>query len=365
MDLTLTEEQRILFDSVSRLASDLAGAEAAAIRAALVDLGLTELGLDPQDPMIAEGVLVAEALGKARLAHPYVFTHLGAARALAGQPGFEALAGRIASGAAVLAPALYEPGRRYTLTPEGCVLAGGRLDGVKAVVMGGDVATDLLVSARDRAGQVVLAVIGVSTPGVTRRPFAALDGRGGAELRFAGVAVDDAAILARGPEAEACLVAMVERIGAGLVADSLGAMSALMAMTAEHLRTRKQFGRPIGAFQALQHRYVDMSLAHELARSMSVAAARALEFLSGDARARVIATARLQAAESGRKIGEEAIQMHGAMGMTAEYPAGSYLKRLMVNAASFGDADHHLDRLIALGQDTTPDAAAADRSNAA
>lgn len=359
MDLTLSEEQRILFDTVVRMGADLAGLDDGARRRRLAEFGLTALGLDANEPMIAEGVQVAEALGKARVPDAYVFTHLGAARALAGEPRSAALAEGVAEGTAILAPALHEPGRRYALTPMQTTLANGRLNGRKVAVMGGDVATHALVSARDGAGQTLLAVLAIATPGVTRRPFTALDGRGGAELGFDNVAVGDGDVLASGPEAERLLEAMALRISAGLVADSVGAMTSLMEMTAEFLRTRRQFGKPIGAFQALQHRFVDMKLAHELARSMAMACARALESLQGDERARVIATGRLQAADSGRKIGEEAVQMHGAMGMTAEYPAGAFLKRLMVNAASFGDADYHLDRLIALAEP------AANRSDAA
>ncbi|HPD91370.1 MAG: hypothetical protein H6900_16740 [Rhodobacter sp.] len=348
MDLILTEEQRILFDTVSRLGADIAGFDPAARRARLAEFGLTALGLDADEPMIAEGVLVAEALGQARVNEAYVHTHLGAARALAGQPAAAALASEIAAGTAILAPALHEPGRRYDLTPALTTLQNGRLDGRKVAVMGGDVASHALVSARDDHEQLVLVVLPLAAPGVTRRPFATLDGRGGAELALDGAT--EGAVLASGPAAERLLADMVARIDAGLVADSVGAMSALMAMTAEYLRTRRQFGKSIGAFQALQHRFVDMKLAHELARSMAIASARALEMLEGPERDRVLASARLQAADSGRRIGEEAIQMHGAMGMTAEYPAGGFFKRLLVNAASFGDADHQLDRLIALAR---------------
>lgn len=348
MDLILSEEQRILFDTVTRLGADIAGLDAPARRARLADFGLTALGLDADEPMIAEGVLVAEALGQTRVNDAYVHTHLGAARALAGQPAFTGLASEIAEGKAILAPAIHEPGRRYDLSPALTVLENGRLTGRKSVVMGGDVASHALVSACDGHGQLVLLVLPVATPGMTRRPFATLDGRGGAELVFDGAS--GGAVLASGPAAERLLTRMVARIDAGLVADSVGAMTALMEMTAEYLKTRRQFGKPIGAFQALQHRFVDMKLAHELARSMAIASARALEMLEGEECDRVLASARLQAADSGRRIGEEAIQMHGAMGMTAEYPAGAFFKRLLVNAASFGDADHQLDRLVALAR---------------
>lgn len=348
MDLTLTEEQRILFDSVSRMAEGIAALDPAQRHRQMVDFGLTALGLDPDEPMIAEGLLAAEALGQSRLADAWVFTQLGAARAIAGDPRFAALADAIAGGSATLAPALHEPGRRHDPLPGLTRLEGGCLYGHKAGAIGADAATHLLVTARDPAGQLVLAVVEAGAHGVARRSFGALDGRGGAEVIFHAVPLGAAAILATGARAEQMLTDLCERISAGLVAHSVGAMTSLMQMTATHLQTRKQFGRPIGAFQVLQHRFVDMKLAHELARSMAIASARALDSLQGEARSHVIATARIQAAASGRKIGEEAIQMHGAMGMTAEYPAGFFLKRLIVNAASYGDADHHLDRLIAL-----------------
>ena len=348
MEFVLNEEQKILSDTLNRLAPKLAGLEPTERLTAMAEFGLTGLGLDPEEPMIMESVLAAEALGRANVPDVFAFTHIGAAQALARYASFAGLTEEISEGRATVAPAFHEPGRRYDLAPANTRLANGRLNGTKALVFGGDGASHLLASARDGGGQTVLVNLPLDTPGIARRVFTGIDGRSGAEITFADVIVPDAAIVCSGAAADRTIAGTEARISAALVADSVGAMTVLMEMTAEYLQTRKQFGRPIGAFQALQHRFVDMKLAHELARSMMLGAARALESLEGTARTQVIATARLQTAESGRKIGEEAIQMHGAMGMTAEYPAGRYLKRLIVNAASFGDPDTQLDRLTAL-----------------
>lgn len=344
MQFTLNEEQSILKDSVGKMIADLAarGGEAQARRTAMAEFGLTQLGLDPEEGLEIEGALVAEAIGAALLPDPYAFAQLGAARVLAGLPGQEALVEAIGEGTALVLPALFEPGHRYALTPARTTLANGTLTGAKSVVLGAQEASHFLVSALD-AGETVLALVPAAD--ATLRPFPGLDGRDGADLTFD--AVTSAEIVARGAVAEAAIAELYDRVNAALVAEAVGAMGALMEMTTEFLHTRHQFGKPIGVFQVLRHRLVDMNTSYQLARSMATAAALALRDLPPQGRASVISAARLQAAESGRHIGEEAVQLHGAMGMTAEYPAGNYLKRLMALAAVFGDADTHLDRLAA------------------
>jgi alkylation response protein AidB-like acyl-CoA dehydrogenase len=131
-------------------------------------------------------------------------------------------------------------------------------------------------------------------------------------------------------------------------------MAALFDLTAEYLRTRKQFGAPIGKFQALQHKLVDMKVALELARSVAAAEAMAVDVADAEVRRRFIAAAKVQVARSGRFIGQAAIQLHGAMGMTDEYGAGRYLKRLVVIGALHGDLAHHLERFAASTEPAGP-----------
>lgn len=353
MQFALNEEQVILKDSVTRMIRDLAesGADAATRRAALADFGLFQLGLDPDDRMEVESALVAEAIGATLLPDPFAFSQLGAARVLAGLDGQVEIVEAIGRGAALVIPALFEPGRRYELTPAATRLAeagnGLALSGAKSVVLSAAEATHFLVSARDDEGEACLLLVPAGAEGLRRRDFPGLDGRDGADLDFDAVAIVPGAVVARGAEAERAIAELYDRVGAALVSEAVGAMGALMEMTTEFLGTRRQFGVPIGTFQTLQHRLVDMNTATQLARSMAIASALALRDLPEAGRQSVVSSARLQAAESGRHVGEEAIQLHGAMGMTAEYPAGRYLKRLLALSALYGDADTHLDRLAA------------------
>ncbi len=136
---------------------------------------------------------------------------------------------------------------------------------------------------------------------------------------------------------------------AALCAEAVGVMDAMQASSVEYLKTRRQFGRAIGEFQALQHRAVDMYVALELARSMALFATMTADDPDADERRRAIAAAKVQIGRSGRRIGQEAIQLHGGIGMTMEYAVGHHFKRMTMIDRAFGDADHHLARLAATG----------------
>lgn len=352
MQLALSEDQTILDDSVTRFLRDLAGRDATADerRAAMAEFGLFQLGLDPDDPMPVECMLVAKAIGAALVPSSFAFAQ-SAARTLVELGGSDDLTARIASGDATVIPALHEPGCRYDLAPSVTRLSaegtGFRLDGAKSVVLGAAEASHFLLSAAMPDESPALVLVPAATLGVGRRDFTGLDGRNGAELALVAVGIGPEEVIVSGEAAKAAIADLSDRIGAALAAEAVGAMEALMAMTIDYLATRKQFGVPIGSFQALQHRLVDMNTSFQLAKSMALAAALSLRDLPHPARQTVVSSARVQVAESGRHVGEEAIQLHGAMGMSAEYPAGRYLKRLMALAALYGDADWHLDRLAA------------------
>ena len=360
MDFILSQDQAALRSSIERFCADLKPEQGLAARwAQFAEMGLLGLAFGEDHGGIGGGGvelgLVAEQIGRHLLKLPYVPAVVVAGSLLASLADAEradALLPAVAEGRLVVIPAFYEPGARYDLiapaTTAVAVEGGYRLDGRKAVVIGGGLADLLLVSARIEGGEgVALFLVQADAPGVTRRLVQSLDGPDCAEVRFEAVALPGAARLGGAGQALGAIRAAVERGEAALVAEAVGAMGALFEQTAEYLRTRKQFGQPIGKFQALQHRLVDMKIALELTRSLASAAAMAVDDAEPAERARIVAAARVQAANAGRMIGQQAIQMHGAMGMTDELAIGHYVKRLMVLSAQAGDAAANLSRFMA------------------
>ena len=218
----------------------------------------------------------------------------------------------------------------------------------------GDCADRLLVTARvsgdrrDRMG-IGLFLVDPSAPGVTRRGYPTQDGLRAAEVALSGVRVPPADALGEPGNALEAIERVVDEAIAALCAEAVGTMQAMHETTLEYLKTRQQFGRPIGQFQVLQHRSVDMLVALEQARSMAMfAAVMAAEEDAGQRR-RAIAAAKVQIGRSGRHIGQEAIQLHGGIGMTMEYKVGHYFKKMTMIDMLFGDADAHLAALARLG----------------
>lgn len=261
-----------------------------------------------------------------------------------------------AQGELQLALAVHEDGARYDwekVAARAMPAAGGFvLHGHKTLVLDGDVAGLYLVVARtageagDRHGLTVFAV-DACAPGVTVRGFDTLDGRRAANLNLNEVVVGADRVLGRIDQAADDIEAILDAGAAALCAEVVGAVDALLELTTEHLRTRKQFGVPLAKFQVLQHRVADMAIALEQLKSMDCAAAMAV---AGDAvasRRRLVSAAKVLASQQGRQIGMWAIQMHGAMGMTDECRVGHYAKRLMVIAQLLGDASYHLGRFDA------------------
>lgn len=233
---------------------------------------------------------------------------------------------------------------------------GWRLDGHKTLVLGGDAADLLLVSAHcegDAPGALTLFALDATTPGLQRQPLRLLDGRGGAHLRLGGAVAGPERLLGSPGGAGPALELALDRARAALCAESAGALDALLALTCQHLKTRQQFGAPLARLQALQHRVADMAIALEQLKSMACVAALALD-VDGDPdatatteRTRRVSAAAHLAARLGRQAALSAIQMHGAMGMTDECRAGHYAKRLIANSLLFGEADFHLQRFAA------------------
>ena len=377
MDFDLSEEQGLLRDSVGRLIDDSYGdfdrrkayaAEphgfSAALWARYAELGLLGLPFAESDGGYGGGpvetMLVMEAIGRGLALEPYLATVVlgGGFLRLGGNAAQRAqLVPRIADGTLRLAFAHAERQARYDLADVTTTARregdGFVLDGAKSLVLHGDFADLLVVSARlsggrrDRGG-LGLFLVAADAPGVVRRGYGTQDGQRAAEVTLEQVRVaPDAAIGVPG-DGYALIERVVDGALAALCAEAVGAMQALHEMTVEYLKTRKQFGVPIGSFQALQHRAADMLVALEQARSMAMYAAMMADATDDAERHTAIAAAKVQVNDSARMIGQTAIQLHGGIAMTQEYKAGHYFRRLTMIESLFGDTEHHL-RAVAEG----------------
>jgi len=247
-----------------------------------------------------------------------------------------------------------EAGSRYDLAAveaRATRTAGGwRLDGTKTTVLHAPMATCLVVSARADDG-LGLFVVDAGAPGLRRRSLRTVDDLRAADVTLTGVDVPSDARLGAN-DALAAIEEATDFATVLLCAEAVGAMQSACDATLEYLKTRKQFGQPIGAFQALQHRMVDMTIATEQARSITLlACARVDAAARGDIdaheRARTVSAAKVKIAEACRHVGQEAIQLHGGMGMTIEMKVAHTFKRLTMLAQQCGDADHRLARFAA------------------
>jgi pimeloyl-CoA dehydrogenase small subunit len=369
MDFDLSDEQRLLRDNVERLA---APAEAAPVSGwsrerwkQFAELGLLALPFSEEDGGLGWGavetMIVMEAFGKGLVREPYLSTVIicgGFVRHGCGAAARQELAKRIASGSLVAAFAHVEREARHELNDVTLsarkVGEGFLLDGVKSIVPHGDAAELLLVSARTAGGRhdregVSLFLVDGHAKGVTRRAYALADGTPGAEVRLDNVQVSAAALIGEMGKSMLLIERVADEAIAALCAEAVGVMSAMCDMTVGYLKTRKQFGRPIGSFQALQHRAADMFIALEQARSMAVYATMMVGETGAAQRAAAISAAKVTIGKNGRFIGEQAVQLHGGIGMTMEYRLGAYFKRMTAIEMMFGDVDHHLRKVARAG----------------
>jgi alkylation response protein AidB-like acyl-CoA dehydrogenase len=299
-------------------------------------------------------MVVLEELGKGLVPEPVLSTVLLSATAIA-LGGSKALQSEhlpaIVAGERIFALAFQEAGSRFALDAvETSAEASGKsfvLRGEKTQVIDGSIADGFVISARAKDG-IALFVVPAQSKGVTVVRQTRLDGRSAAIVRLSGVTVSDDARLGAPGESEGEgleLLARVIDIGTvGLTAEMLGLMTAAFGMTLEYLKTRVQFGVPIGSFQALQHRAARLYVETELARS-AVMFAHAVA--DGDAvtdLARAASVAKAKCSDAVMLVAHESVQMHGGIGMTEEHPIGLYLKRARVTEMTFGDAAHHRRR---------------------
>jgi alkylation response protein AidB-like acyl-CoA dehydrogenase len=302
--------------------------------------------------------VVFEALGRGLVLEPFLPTVLaGSALAHAGGERWAEALAAIIAGECVATLAHEEPESHYALhrVETRARREGGDyvLDGHKAVVPLGAQAELLVVSART-AGDVAdadgisLFVVPAATAGVRVRSYPTIDGGHAAEIFFEQVRVPASALLGTEGEGLATLEHAVGRGILALCAEAVGAMDTAKTMTIDYLQTRKQFGKPIGSFQALQHRMADVLLEIEQARSAVINAAAALDE-DRITRERALAAAKYTIGRIGTLVAEESIQLHGGIGMTWELPLPHFAKRLVMIDHQLGDEDHHLARFIALG----------------
>ncbi|AZQ52394.1 acyl-CoA dehydrogenase family protein [Burkholderia cenocepacia] len=307
--------------------------------------------------------VVFECLGRGLVVEPFLGALLaGRALSLAGGDAHRERLAALIDGSASAAFAHDEPSSHYELTTvrtraertaEGWVLTGA-----KGVVDQAAQAAFFVVSARtsghdDDAAGIGLFVVPANAPGVSLRDYRKIDGGRAAEVRFDRVALPaDAALGEPDGDGEAGAELLERVLGYGLLAlsaEALGAMDVAKEHTLEYLRTRKQFGLPIGSFQALQHRMADLLLEVEQARSAVINAAAQLD-APRVVRERALAAAKFSIGRIGTLVAEESIQLHGGIGMTWELPLSHYAKRLVMIDHQLGDEDHHLARYIALSK---------------
>ena len=367
MNFDYNEEQQLLADSVRRFLAKDYGFEArkkivaskdgwsAEVWAQLAEMGLTGLPFSPDHGGFGGGAVdlmgVMEAAGDALLVEPYLPTLIGGqlvARAGSGAQK-KAILPALVEGKLRMAFAHTEQGARYNLAKVGASAkkagAGWEISGDKRVVLGAPAAEKLVVSAKTDKG---LSLFLVDAKNVKIKAYVTLD-----EQRAGDVVLSKAPGELLGAEGGALPVIeeVVDFATALVCAEAVGAMKFACDTTLEYLKTRKQFGVPIGTFQALQHRMVDMYIAHEQARSMACLACSKVD-ANTDAsdRGRAVSAAKIKIADNARLISQESVQLHGGMGMTEELKVSHTFRRLTVIAQLFGDADHHLARFAALDQ---------------
>ena len=375
MDFELSDEQQLLGDSLRKyLANDYSFDARSKIVAsgpgwsekvwgALAEMGL--LGLPFPEAHGGFGgnavdvMLVMEALGEALVVEPYL-TNVGIAGQLVRRAGSDVQQKQILpaliQGRQRLAFAHTEAGARYELRHVGARAKksgdGWVLEGDKRAVLHAGAAQTLVVSARTAggdtdAGGVSLFLVDRAARGVTVKEYRTIDEQRAADVYLSDVAVGRDALLGAEGQALPVIEEVADYATALLCAEAVGCIRYANDTTLEYLKTRRQFGVPIGTFQALQHRMVDMVISYEQARSMACLACVKVDTAGPAERRRVISAAKIKVADACRHVSQEAVQMHGGMGMTDELKVSHTFRRLTVIAQAFGDAEHHLERFAA------------------
>ena len=376
MDFSLTEEQQLLKDSVDRFVRENYEFESRRKFAnsndgygednwkQMAELGWLAVALPEEFGGIGGGstetMVIMEGFGRGLVLEPFFATVvLGANLIMQGGSDAqkEELLPKLAEGGLKLAFAYAERQARFDLhdveTKAEKSGDGYTITGAKGVVFGAAAADKIIVAARTSGDSrdtngITLFLLDSGAAGVSRRDYTTNDALRASEIEFAGVQVGADAVIGKVDDGHAIIERVAEFAIAALCAEAVGCMDVLKEETNEYIKTREQFGQPIGKFQVLQHRMVDILINCEEARSMAYVATAMMDSDDVEERARSIAAAKAQIGKSARFVGQNSIQMHGGMGMTDELKVGHYFKRLTMIDLTFGDKDHHTKRFATM-----------------
>jgi alkylation response protein AidB-like acyl-CoA dehydrogenase len=375
MDFEYSDEQRLFsetlrkflntgygFDARAKIISSSAGFSED-VWAAMAEMGILGVPFDAEHGGFGgntvDMMVVMEALGEALVVEPYLATvGLGGRFIVRGGTAAQQkqILPSLIAGKTKMAFAQTEPGARYELarvstraTPSG---DGWVLEGDKRAVLHGGCADLLVVSARTAGAEgdargISVFLVERGAPGVTVSEYRGLDNLRLADVRLSGVRVARAGLLGVEGGGGPLLEEVVDYATALVCAEAVGAIKYAHDATLDYLKTRRQFGVPIGSFQALQHRMVDILIAYEQARSIACLACVKVETADPAERRRIVSAAKIKIADAARHVSQEAVQLHGGMGMTEELKISHTFRRLTTIAQAFGDADHHLARFAA------------------
>jgi pimeloyl-CoA dehydrogenase small subunit len=375
MDFSFTEEQTLLRNSVSKYLADNYAFDAwrkfTRTEAGrdpkhwqqLAELGLFAAALPEEQGGLGggavESMIIAEELGRALAVEPYIPTVViggGFLKHAGSEAQKSEWLGKIATGEAMLAFAFAEAQGRYNLADLKTTAkkqgSGYVLNGQKAVVVAAPWADTLIVTARTAGGQrdangISVFLVDKKSKGISTRDYPTWDGGRASEVTFENVEVGADRLIGAADAALPLIERVVDEAIAATCADATGAMKVLVDATVEYSKQRKQFGVPIGKFQVLQHRMVDMFVNYEQAVSITLMVTLKLEENETE-RKKAASAAKAEIGKAGRFVGQGAVQIHGGMGMTDELNVGHYFKRLTMIDALYGSTDHHLKRFASL-----------------
>ena len=377
MDFNLSEEQRLLKESVDGLMTDVYGFDqrkkylkekggwSRVVWSRFAEQGLLGLPFVEADGGFGGGgvetMIVMEAFGRALVVEPYLATvvigggflrHGGSnVQKAAHLPG-------IIDGSKTFGFAQLEKNSRYDLNDVTTSAKksgdGWVIDGEKFVVLNGENADTLIVTVRTKGAQrdssgIAALLVPTNARGISKKSYLTQDGLHAADVSFTSVEVDSTAAIGDPEDALPLIERVVDDARTALCSEAVGLMDESLKVTVDYMKTRKQFGVPIGSFQSLQHRAADMFVALEQAHSMSMYATMAADIDNAAERAKAVAAAKVQIGRSGKFIGQQSIQLHGGIGMTMAAKIGHYFKRLTMIEHTFGDADYHLRRVSESG----------------
>ena len=372
----MSDEQRLLRESVDRFINETYDADhrrrtagdplgfSPQIWKQFADLGWLALPIGEAHGGLGAGAIetgiLMEAFGRGLVAEPYLATVVIGAGLIAecgSEAQRQAILPAVADGSLLLAFAHSERAARFDLAHVETTARkspdGWRLDGHKTAVLDGNAAKEIIVSARiagdnGATGNLCLFVVPSGTAGITLKDFPRLGGGRACNLDLANVRLPADALLGDGGDCLPKIEGVVDRALAALGSEAVGIMQTLLDKTLEYTKVRQQFGRPLSANQVIRHRLADMAMQCDEARSIALRAA-----LLADAeplsRSRAASGAKAKIGKCARFVAEQAVQLHGAMGVTEELDIGSYFKRLLAFDTLFGGSAHHYRRHAALG----------------